>query len=207
MTCRQKIDCWCTVCHQERFQRIQRDALNLQDVLRKFNLHEKRESKKLETVFNEVLNTTVYAKLAKELINRTTGYKNIKSYFKNIYPHEEDTILQGHADAINHAVKVYDDIGKIYANIVQVRNVFDIRRLSLNMLFEARSLNWCYDYAEKIRGRKRRRPDDLEYDEQDFQDLLNIITQHPCYQAVSNDKHLLAALSNRLGAELLKRAR
>ena len=101
----------------------------------------------------------------------------------SVYPNEEDKELQKRADAINHAAKVYDGIGKIFENLQQIRDVVDMRRLSLNMLFEARNLNWCYSYAERIRGRKRK-PDELEYSEADFQDLIATVTQHRCFRAV-----------------------
>ena len=207
MTCREKIDCWCSVCHTESLRRIKDRGLGLERLLQKFELHKDRESRKLESVFDEVLNTTVYAKLAKESVYRTTGYRNMKSYYKHIHPNENDTVLQRYADAINHASLVYDDIAKIYDNIVQIRNEIDIRRLSLQMLYQARSLNWCYDYAEKIRGRKRRRPDELEYSEADFQAIVHQVAHSPAFQAVSHDKSLVASFTARLGSELMKRAR
>ena len=207
MTCRQKIDCWCTICHTSRLQRKKDLNLSLQDVLAMFELHEQRESRTLEAVFNEVLDTTVYAKLVKDLVFRNTGYRNLKSYFKTVQPNEEDKELQKRADSINHAAKVYDGIGKIYENLQQIRDFVDIRPLSLNMLFEARNLNWCYSYAERIRGSSKRKPDELEYSEADFQNLITTVTQHQCFRAVSDDKNLVSALSHRLERELLKGAR
>ena len=111
------------------------------------------------------------------------------------------------ADSINHAALVYRDISKVFYNLQQIREHVDIRRLSLKNLYEARDLKWCFSYAERMRGRKRKKPDVLEYTEEDFQDLVNVTAQHPCFQAVAGNENLVASLSHRLERELLKRLR
>ena len=171
MTCRGKVDCWCSICHQQRFDRIKDLNLGLPRLLIKFEGHDKRESKTLEHVFAEVLNAAVYAKLLKEEIFRTTGLKKTKTYLSLIYPGRIDKELQQLADAINHAALVYRDIDKVFFNLQQIREKVDIRRLSLKNLFEARDLNWCFGYAERMRGLKRKKPDELEYTEDDFNDF------------------------------------
>ena len=107
MTCRGKVDCWCSTCHQQRFDRIKDLNLGLPRLLVKFEGHEQRESKTLERVFAEVLNATVYATLVKEAIFRTTGLKKTKTYLSLMYPRRLDKELSELADSINHAALVY----------------------------------------------------------------------------------------------------
>ena len=207
MTCRGKVDCWCTTCHQGRFDRIKDLNLSLPRLLVKFESHEDRESKTLERVFSEVLNATVYASLLKDKIFQTTGFRKTKTYLSFTFPNHPDKELQTLADSINHAALVYRDIGRVFANLQQIREKVDIRRLSLKNLFEARDIKWCYSYAERMRGRKRRKPDELEYAEADFENLVNMNAEHPCFQAVADDRSLVASLSHRLEQHLLKRVR
>ena len=198
--------CWCVVCHQERLQRHRNLSLDM--LFRRFEFHPERESEILETLFGEVLDSAAFGKLIKDEIQRTTMYTYVLPYLKNTAPFNqmEKTDREKLAAKINNAAWVFDNIATIQSNLVQVRSdvTIDIRRLSLHSLWKAKELVWCHDYANKIAERSKK-PNELAYTEDQYQDLLALIRQNPCFQEVSNNPTQATSLMARLQRDLVRR--
>ena len=205
MTCRSTVDCWCLLCHRNRYLRLKQPQHSLLRLITKFELHPERESVALEHVFAEVLDTAAYAKLIRMEIERTTRYKYVKPYLRWACPEMSDTERDKLSGAINHASWVYDHIDRIYANLVQVGDQLDIRRLSLNNLYSARDLGWCFSQADKNRGTKKK-PDEPVYTEENFQKLMEKIFDDTCTKAVIDNPKLAASFTNRIQRLVMKRA-
>ena len=126
------------------------------------------------------------AKSYRNVIYERFRYKNTKSYLKNNgYTIEEAAELSG---KINSASCVYDKLGLICGNLLQCPDI-DITRLSLNQLYLAKNLSWCYNY-EQILKRPSSKPDEdqLQYSEADFQDFLNLTRNHPVFTSINRDE-------------------
>lgn len=193
-------------CHQNRIQRHQH--LPLVRLFTKFRLHTSRESKNLDRLFNERLDTAAYGKLIRMSI-RNAGFTYTKPYLRRHMPQLSDEDRTELAESINNAAWIYDNIGMIQSNLIQVSpyTTIDIRRLSMTDLYQAKDLSWCHQYAELLKGRGKRKPDELAYTEDQFNDLVNAVMQHPCFTAVDGDPSCVRSLGGRLQRTLLKRMR
>ena len=160
-------------------------------------------------LFSEVLNTAVYGKLIKVQIQETSLYTYVLPYLKNTEPflHLEKKERESLASKINEAAWVYDNIAIIQFNVAQVRAdvSIDIRRFSLNQLYKAKDLVWCHNHANMI-ARRSKRPNYLAYSEDQYQDLLATIRQHPCFREVHDDASQASSLLFRLQKDLVRRA-
>ena len=193
------------ICHQNRIERHQQ--LPLDRLFTKFKRHPSRESQNLDRIFSERLDTATYAKLIRMAI-RNAGYTYTKPYLKRHMPHLSDDERSTLAESINDAAWIYDNISEIQSNLIQVRRdvEIDIRRLSMTDLYQAKKLSWCYRYAEIMRG-KGKKPEHLVYTEEQYNDFVNHVMQHPCFAAVDGDASCVASLSGRLSRSLLNRMR
>ena len=162
----------------------------------------------MDRLFSERLDTATYAKLIRIAISNE-GYTYTKPYLKRRMPRltkdERDTL----AESINDGAWIYDNIAEIQSNLMQVRRggvEIDIRRLSMTDLYQAKTLSWCYKYADLLKGRGKK-PNNLAYTEEEFNDLVTTVMQHPCFAAVNGDASSVASLGGRLQRTLLNRMR
>lgn len=199
MTCRRTKDCWCRDCHALRREQYSGD--NLEVLRRKFVNSERNEEVILQNLFCEVLDRTAIAYEFKRKMKEAEGYTYPKPYFKNHLGYTEET-AESLAKEVNQAAWVYDNLHKILNNINQFDNII-ISRLSINQLYFARELSWCYQYSENQKGRGKK-PEELVYTEQDFKDLEGLIRSSPAYLSLDKDPRLITAMMRRLQRSLLK---
>ena len=198
MTCRRLKDCWCRDCHALRREQFSKDDLNR--LRKKFVESERKEEEVLQTLFCEVLDRTAIAYTFKLKMKESSGYTYTKPYLKYIgYSEKTATSL---ANEINQAAWVYEYLHKIVDNINQFDNI-NICRLSLNQLFFARQMSWCYQYSESQKGRGKK-PEDPVYSEQEFSDLEGLIRSSPAYLSLQKDPKLITAMLRRLQKNLVK---
>ena len=172
------------------------------DVLRrKFVVSERNEEVVLQDVFCEVLDRTVIGYELKRKMKETAGYIYPNRYLKHHLGYTEETATSL-AKEINQAAWVYDNLHKILDNIYQFDNI-NICRLSLNQLFFAREMSWCYQYSENQKGRGKK-PQEPVYSEQEFKDLEELIRSSPAYQSLDKDPRFITAMMRRLQRNLVK---
>ena len=113
------------------------------------------------------------------------------------------------ATPINRDSITYDNFHKIIWNLQDCRTV-DITTFSANMLYKALEPMWCHAYEEVMRERGNR-PGIEQYEEDDFQDFLQVIRNHPVFTAIDKSaannygKRDVTALLLRAQKELLQR--
>ena len=198
MTCRRSKDCWCRECHALRREQFSRDNLDL--LREKFVRSEQREEQVLQNLFCEVLDRSAIAYTFKLKMKESSGYTYPKPYLKYIgYSEKTATEL---ANDINEAAWVYENLHTIVNNITQFDNI-SICRLSLNQLYLARQMSWCYQYSENQKGRGKK-PEDPVYDEQDFKDLEGLIRSSAAYISLDKDPRLITAMMKRFQRNLVK---
>ena len=193
MTCRGQDDCWCSICHAARFQ--QYSQMDARSLLRDFNRCTKKENELLSKLFEEILRSVAIAKAFRLNAERDTGYKQMKRALVRLGVLEEEATTL--ARTINTASWVYDNFQRITHNLTLECKHIDIRRLSLHQLYLAKDLSWCLTYQEQMKG-KRDKPNHLVYDEEAFDNLVNIVGNHEVIESVSDDPRQLAALLTRL---------
>ena len=107
------------------------------------------------------------------------------------------------ARTINNVVWVYDNFEKITHNLTLECKEIDIRHLSLHQLYLAKDLSWCLAYQEQKKERKDK-PKHLDYDEDDFNDLVRTVGNHDVFKSVSDDPRRLTALMSRMYKKFLE---
>ena len=101
-----------------------------------------------------------------------------------------------------HAVFVHWET--IVRNLTDDRIIFiDARRLSLDQLYEAISVNCCLDQDEMLRP-SGDVPDELAYEENKYRRILEFITETGILQDIGHDAKQCARLSRRLQRDLGK---
>ena len=155
----------------QRYQNLSLDRL-----LNKFFRHEHRESKALDILFAEVLDTAAFGKLIKRTIQTTTTFTYPGAFLKQRFPDMPEEDRKKLAKSVNDAAWIYDNIHIILSNLQQVRQDvhIDIRRLSLSQLYQAKSEAWCHQYAQ-LQASKLQKPEHLDYSEEQFNDLMDQI--------------------------------
>ena len=101
-----------------------------------------------------------------------------------------------------HAVFVHWET--IVRNLTDDRIIsINARRLSLDQLYEAISINWCLDQDEMLRP-SGDVPDELAYEENEYRRILEFITETGILQDIGHDAKQCARLSRRLQRDLGK---
>ena len=177
------------------------DNFSLEMLRREFVTTTRMEEQALQEVFKHIMNTAAIAKSFRNKLYQFSGYKYVKPYLKNIgYEEEEAKQL---SESINVASWVYDNLQGIVNNIFQFQYI-NIRRLSMRQLYLARDIHWCLRYVEDHRVRSKK-PDNLAYREEDFNDLLTSVRNSAAYKDLDGDKRKITAMMLRLQKELVKR--
>ena len=191
-------DCWCRECHAMRLDVFQDDNL---EILKGRYLSAKNEEKQaLKDVFTQVLNVSAISKMFRLKLERFSGYKYVKPYFKQLGYEDKDA--ETFSRSINEASWVYDNLHRIIHNVEQFKCI-NLRRLSIRQLYLAKDFHWCLRYAQDQKGRGKK-PEDPVYDEDDFQDLTTLIRNSAAYVSLEKDPKLITALLHRLQKNLVQ---
>ena len=122
-------DCWCRECHAMRLDVFQDDNL---EILKGRYLSAKNEEKQaLKDVFTQVLNVSAISKMFRLKLERFSGYKYVKPYFKQFGYADKDA--ESFSSSINEASWVYDNLHRIIHNVEQSKCI-NIRRLSIKTI-------------------------------------------------------------------------
>ena len=138
MTCRGSTDCWCSLCHENRFVVYQ--FRTTAQLYCEFRAAEVTESRHVSESFSETLKAVSIAKAFRIAAERESEYKQLKRHlvFMGIDPDSATTM----ARTLNNACWVYDHFQCITDNLMTCRSI-DIRRLTLFQLYLARNKSWC----------------------------------------------------------------
>ena len=180
-TCRRSKDCWCRDCHALRREQFSNDDMDT--LTRKFLRSEVVEENALKDVFCQVLDRSAIVYTFKLKMKTFTGFTYPKSYLKATGLAEDKAAAL--ADNINLASSVYEHLKDIVDNVMQFENI-NIRRLSMNQLYLAKEISWCFQYLESLKCRGKK-PEELVYNEQDFKDLENLVRSSAGYLALEKD--------------------
>ena len=209
INCQNKVGCMCSVCHQQRLHIFSSNNPPIPVLLQSFNTYKRRESRVLDSLLEQTLNLAALGKCIREKIMTDSEYSYPKSYFRHIYrcipdSEEKEKFLKKLANSINHAAQVWEDLALIYNNFMQTRYPVDIRQLTIENLWRAREIDWCHSYAERVNDRKRKKPDILDYSEDQYRTLLKNSANDPCIRCHEGGKKRVASVIRRLERDLLK---
>ena len=201
--CDNSESCYCRYCHDMRLQLYTRKEIPALEVdLHRACLDEVHFNR---LSFSEVLKQICVSKAFKMKVEARYHYKKMAPFFKTVWG-ETPKNAKLKANKINNNTLVYDQ-WQIILNNLSVCPLINLKQLSANQLFLARTKGWCHSYNELQRSRGNR-PAILAYSEEDYQDLLISIRNHPAFQAIDkseeNDGGLrdISALTLRIGRDL-----
>ena len=206
-TCQNEYTCLCWSCHIDRLSEF--DGQQPIQLLMRSSISQNREAACRKEAFTQVLKQIATHKAYKREMYATYKYVNTAPFLKT---REGGAYEAGEARKmamrINQDAIVYDNFHKVLWNIQDCRHI-DITLLTANQLYKALDPKWCFKYEVLMQGRGNR-PAEEQYDEADFQDLLEVIKNHPAYTAIDKSKdnnygkREVTALLMRAQTELLK---
>ena len=208
MTCQREYSCLCWSCHVDRL--LEFDGRLPDQLLQESSIAQNLEIASRSNAFKQVLKQIAIHKAFRQQIYAIYKYVNTACYFKSgegggLSAAEARKI----ATPINRDSITYDNFHKIIWNLQDCRTV-DITTFSANMLYKALDPKWCHAYEEVMRERGNR-PGIEQYEEDDFQDFLQVIRNHPVFTAIDKSaannygKRDVTALLLRAQKELLQR--
>ena len=208
MTCQREYCCLCWSCHVDRLD--ENYGKLPEQLLRESSVSQNVEIACRKEAFKQVLKQIAIHKAFRQQIYAIYKYKNTACYFKSI---EGGGLNQAEAakiaKPINRDSLTYDNFHRIFWNLQDCPTV-DITTFSANMLYKALDPKWCHAYEEVMRERGNR-PGIEQYEEDDFQDFLQMARNHPVYTAIDKSaennygKRDVTALMLRVQKELLQR--
>ena len=150
----------------------------------------KATSNALDKAYLVTMKCVVVSKAFKKVAAEQTKFKQIKRQLKAL---GFDNEYAGQmADTLNNACRVFDHFEKIQGNLRACPGI-DIRRLSLQQLYLAKNLSWCLMMEENSKA-KRKKPRQSLYDDEEFTELLEMVTGSRAYSKVRHYKHLTTGL-------------
>ena len=208
MTCQREYSFLCWSCHIDRLNEF--DGQLPVELLRKSSVSRNLESACRKEAFKQVLKQIAIHKAFRQQVYAIYKYVNTACYFKSregggLNPSEASKI----AKPINRDSITYDNLHKIIWNLQNCPTI-DITSFSANMLYKALDPKWCHVYEEVMRERGNR-PGIEQYEEDEFQDFLQMVRNHPVFTAIDKSaennygKRDVTALMLRAQKELLQR--
>ena len=192
--------CWCENCRKAKLEGLNGST---EDYLYKqITLYLPLSmSRSLDDCFEETMKGIVACKAYRYVVNRTTGYKQIKTYFKK-FKGLEDKLAKKFADKINESTRVFDNLEVIKDNLSNCQFV-DIRSWNVHQLYMAKNSRWCIaqDELNRQSGEKAK---NILYEEQDFKDLVKLVKNSPAFQAVQHNSRKATGMIQRLQRCLVK---
>lgn len=194
-------DCFCQVCRPLRVQQVTRLDLSRMQLHREFAVRiPHRRERTLQELFENTLDTIVYGKVFKETCLRDTGAVYFRSWAKHEEPfiHFKSKDFNNLCENVKECSWIFDNWETIVSNLTNEHfPEIDVRTLSIQQLYKAKSKTWCWKFNDALRRKKKKTNEPL-YPE----DKFNGIFQHIIASGILDDIEHSPSIASNLGGRL-----
>ena len=185
--------CYCRLCCDQRINYHTQKSFEQLEI--DIELEFDSEERAINTVFQHVFTQICMSKAYRNKIEIESGYKRPFFYFRT---HMSDEEARTKAKRIVEDCQVFDKFDKVLENLKKCPDV-DIRRLKRSHLMMALNESRLRDLNSIFRSTgSPPEPEEELYTEDDFEDLVRIVNDHPVIQRVRAGKDNQRRMANLL---------
>ena len=201
---RHQHQCFCFRCRQRRVHHTVHQG-SIDELERAF-LSDAQEYRRLNNLFQETKNKIIRGESYRQQCLQHTHYTSFGWWMRSQQRYMGLTELERkrlrNKVRIVHAVFVQWE--NIIRNLTNERIMFlDARRLTIDQLYEAINIDWCYDQDELLRP-PGDVPDDLLYQENKYKSIIQFIDTTGILDDIDHDRKECTRFTRRLQRDLGK---